>query len=206
MVSSVSPVLGELVQDLSHLLVHHRNVIERVGPIAFRRGVVGHIRRGMDLVGVVQPAWVELRRVVGVILRPVLAFVRRGEVEDGEERLVPAASAPMGLSAAFVPRLFRRDEIVVFLAVVGAVVAGVAQVGRVGPYKIGQSIAAPHVVRAERRGIHAGDQARPARSANAGDAKGVVVTHPPPLPGRRDGGCRRRRRHSSPDCSSCPRR
>lgn len=106
------------------------------------------------------------------------AFVRVHEIEHGKKRLARLAMFPVRLATpADVPGVGRCREIVILFRLIGAKLAGATQIGREGPNAIGQRCVATHVLRTDRRSIHARDQRRAGRGAHAGWRKGLRVTH-----------------------------
>jgi hypothetical protein len=71
----------------------------------------------------------------------------------------------------------RHVELVVRLGVVGAVIAGAAQVCGEAAHVGRRRVFAAHVAGAERRRVHARDEARAAWSAHGADGEGAGVTH-----------------------------
>ena len=65
-----------------------------------------------------------------------LAFVGGGVIEYGEEGLAVFAIFPVGFTGGFIPNFTTFGDVVVFFAVVGAIVAGFAEVLREELYVI----------------------------------------------------------------------
>ncbi len=144
-----------------------------------------------DLVVILRPVLAHLRRVrmiggdanvpglgdLPVRTRADLALVALGGIEDGEERLAGRALVPMGLVGGLIPDFARLAQVVILLAVVRAVVAGLAQELRIHPGAGGHGNHGAHVQSAGARGIHAGDDRRAGRSADRGDGPGAIEDH-----------------------------
>ena len=119
-----------------------------VGQVAADFGQVGQIGRNVDVFR--RDAWLAL----GFLVPEQRAFVRGGEIENGEEWLVLAAVFVMRPAGGFIPDgLVVAPEIVVGLGTVGAVVAGLFQVVDVRLVFLLNRIAAAHVLGAHGRGI-----------------------------------------------------
>ena len=149
--------------------------------------------------------------------REDLALVGDLEIEDREERLRPSRTVPpvRGL-AEIVPDRERHAELIVGLGAVAGEVAGGAQVLRerldverrhreVGPGQLRHAIfRRPHVLRANRRLIHAGDDRGAARRADRRGRERVRVADDW-LAKRSSVGVRASCRHRRRDAGSCPR-
>ncbi len=117
--------------------------------------------------------------------RPDLALVGRHEIEHRKEGLALGAIPPVGRGARFVPDRPRLSELVIRLGVVGAIVAGGAQI-------LGESLdlrrrnreigrghvplrfrGGAHVMGSDRALIHPGDDGGPTRRADARRGKGT---------------------------------
>ncbi len=114
-------ILLELAQDLPHLLIHRRDVVVGACQILTHEGRVRIIGRHTDMSGI-GDLWITLR------LGKSTALVRRGQIEDAEERLrgigpITPVSLPIGL----VPNRHRLAKLVVTLGGIGAVVTSHAQ-------------------------------------------------------------------------------
>src|SRR5687768_12359465 len=108
-------------------------------------------------------------------------LVRGHEIEHGKEGLPGLAAAPMSLRRALIPggadkrRLVR--QVVIGLDVVRAVIARGAQLGRKGLERRGYGKLRSQSLGAQRRGVHAGDEAGAGRRTDRSGRKGVGVAH-----------------------------
>ena len=104
----------------AHFSIRHLVIV--LSPIAAHFGCIGMISRNANF-----------RSVVNWRVRPLsnLALVTNREIEDREERLSFLAISPVSFLATVVPNLTRLFQVVVFLAVVGAVIAGLSQILRI---------------------------------------------------------------------------
>ena len=162
------PVGLQLVQhglDMAVQLAHPVVVAGHVLPDDRRVGPVRRQRR--------------LGRVVPLAARrpPARArLVRDGEVEHGEERLIPVrAIAPVGPPAGLVPRRPRRGELVVRLIAVRAVVSRRPEVLGEAPGLNRRHAPAAHPRRADSGRVHARDDARSGGRADGCVGEGRVV-------------------------------
>jgi hypothetical protein len=110
--------------------------------------------------------------------RADLALVALERIEHREERRAVLAVAPVGVLRRLVPHLPRLRDVVVLLRVVRAVPARLAEELREHLFPRGEGDHAPHVLRAEARGIHARDDGRPRRRADGRIRPAVRVEHP----------------------------
>ena len=118
------PGVVDFLERPADQLVHHGDAVVILRPVLAHLGCVRVIGRDANL-----------GRVVNLVFRgdpvPNLAFVTDRVVENGEERLALWPAAPVGIAAAGVPNLALLPQIVIFLRVVGAVVAQFTQICRV---------------------------------------------------------------------------
>ena len=147
--------LGDLIVILCPVLPHFRRIGMISGNANFGRVVHLFVRPGTDL-----------------------AFVADGVIEDRKKRLAFFAVFPVGFSARFIPDLARLFEIVIFFAVVGAVVTGFAQILRIHFEPVRQTGHASHVFGAGRGWIQSGDQRRSGGCAHRCRRPAVQIDHP----------------------------
>ena len=83
----------------------------------------------------------------------------------------------MSLATGLIPSILVVFELIVSFGVVGAKVTSVSQVDWERLDEIWQLSGASHVVRADRRLVHSGDDAAATRRANAGRCKRVCVAN-----------------------------
>ena len=147
------PRFFQFGQQRAHLLVQPRHLVVVVGPIQADLRRVRMIRRQDDL----------LRRHAvrtGILSRLGcdLALVTGRQIEDREERLARTPILVVSPGAALVPRLARVRHVIVGLRVVRAVIARLAEGHRVQRERVGDRHSAAVMLRAQRTGIHPGDQ------------------------------------------------
>jgi hypothetical protein len=169
-------VVGETVrlqfaQNATDLRIHHREPVVILRPVPPHLGQVRMIRRHAHPGGIMDA----VRRVNGV---PELAFVADGEVEHRKERLARLAVAVMRAGRGLVPDARRFDQVVVLLAVVRAIVTGLAQELREHLHKIRQPHLAAHVLGTGGWRIDARNDRRAGRRAHRCRRPRAQVTHP----------------------------
>ena len=113
------------------------------------------------------------RGVRGVFRRGDPALVAGRRVEDGEERLTGRPVPVVGPAAALVPGVAGVGDVVIGLGIVGAVVAGVAEVLGVEADRSGMRTRLRWCWMPSDDGVHPGDQGAPGRRADRGVGEGV---------------------------------
>ena len=169
------PVCRELSQDLADLTIHVGDVVVHARELLANRGRVGVVRRNRDLRRIGDERLPFPRRA----RRKDLTLVRHLEVEHREERLALVRPvAPVRVGTEVVPDREGHAELVVGLRAIAGVVAGRAQIlgkglhverrhREVRPGQLGHAVfGRPHVLRADRVLIHAGDDRGAARRAH----------------------------------------
>ena len=170
-------ILFKLAEDAGHLHVHGGDVVVVRCPVLANNGRVGVVGRQLGCFRIV--AHLGRDTIAAAFPAPFghadRAFVRNGEVEDGEERLIFRAVPPMGLPARFVPCGERRLELVIGLRVVRAVVSGGPEIFREALDLRRRHGSRPHVHGADGGRVHAGDDRRAARRADARNREAACV-------------------------------
>ena len=161
----------KLFQVLANPVVQHRDAIVVLRPVAPHFGRVGMVGWQARLRRIVKPVCVADRIAK-------LRLVRDRVIEDGEERLAVLSILPMGLAIGRVPHRAGLGQVVVLLAIIGAVVAGVSQELRIHPKARGQVDIRPHVLRARGGRIQSGNNSRACRGADRRVGNSVGVEHP----------------------------
>ena len=115
----------------------------------------------------------------GLPPRPQLALMAGAGIEHREEGLPSRPLLPMGFARGLIPNLLRRDEVVVFLDVVGAVITQLPQMLREQFHAGRQCHLTAHMLGTERRGEHAADERGAGRRADRGIRPGVAKQHAP---------------------------
>ena len=103
------------------------------------------------------------------------ALMRGVYVVHVEERLICIAVSPMGFAAQPAPGPFRHRKIVVCFGYITGIVSRLPEQLGKSFEKSRQSGRAAHVLRADGRGIHTGDQAGACGGADPGVGKGLGV-------------------------------
>ena len=146
-----------------------------------------------DNVVVLRPVLARLRRVgvvggdahlsgiveLAVWTHAQFALVTFLRVEHSEERLSGLAVAPMSLARGVVPDQAGLDEVVILFGIVGTVVAGFAKELREHFLAGGERHHTAHMLGAGGRGVHSGDNRRARRRAHGRAGPRVRVNHPP---------------------------
>ena len=158
----------EFLEALPSRSIGQRNLIIILRPILphFRR--VGVIRWHADLGGIVNG---------GVRALAELAFVTAGLVEDGEEGLTALAVLPRGFGGGFVPHALGFGEVVVLLAVVGAVITSFTEELRIHLRVLWHLRHAAHVLTTGGGRIHAHDDRRARSGADGGTRPRALEQH-----------------------------
>ena len=169
------PIGFELPEDLADLAVHVGDVVVHARELFADERRVGVVRRDHDARGICDE---RLPFTCGA-RRKYLALVRHFEVEDRKERLALVGPiAPVRARAEIVPDRKRHAELVVGLRAVARVITRRAQIfgkrlhierrhREVRPGQLGHAIfRRAHVLRADRRLIHARDDRRAAGRAH----------------------------------------
>ena len=164
-------IVLELLEDVTDLPVHLRDQIVVAGPDP------AHLRRVRKVRGQIRPGRI---MPVGQALEHLLvaviggALVGRHEVEHAEERLPGPPMTPVRRVPALIPTA-GRVEVVVRLGVVRRVVPALTQVLGERADGSGDADRGAQVLRAERTGVHAGNQRRPGWRADRGRRVGRRV-------------------------------
>ena len=103
--------------------------------------------------------------------------MRQVGIEYSEEGFAFGAVLPVGVPATLVPAWCVLVDIVVLLAVVGRVVAGLAQILRIDLHAPWQRHLAAHVLTTEGIGIGARDQDGAGRTAHSAIGVSMLVDH-----------------------------
>lgn len=118
--------------------------------------------------------------------------MRVGDVHDGEEglitALIPTLATPIGVDD--IPRAFRWRPVVIGFRMVGCVITGFAEILGESADERRRASAGAHMMRADSRRVHTGDQRRAGRSTGAPVGVGVRVDNAFPCEAvdvRRDG-------------------
>ena len=168
--------VGDLFELVAQPVVHRREALVDVGPVATGFGSIGVVgRQGGELAGVLQ--LVELQTLdvgrVGGAAPGIAALMRHLLIEDGKEGLAGRAIAPVRFGRVLVPGCGRHGKVVVGLRVVRAIVAGVAQILREAAHAGRKLDAAAHVHGAQSAGVDAGDDAGARGRADASHGIGA---------------------------------
>lgn len=165
----------ELIEDVLNLLVHDSDAIVVACPIGADDGGIGIVGGNIGLGGVVFFGEGIGEVVVLVIDVHGTGFVRGLDVEDGEERLgFVGAIAPVGLLVALIPGGTGGGKVVVGLGVVGAVIAGEAEVFGEAADIVGGDDVGAVVLAADGGGVHAGDDGVAAGGTDGSGGEGAV--------------------------------
>ena len=158
----------DFFEALASVGVGFADFVVVLGPVLADFGGVGVVGGDADVFGFGD---------LGVRAGADLAFVAFGGIEDGEEGLVFGAVFPGGVAGRGVPEFGGLAEVVVGFAVVGAVVAGLAEEFGVhlGAFRHGDHGA--HVDAAGAGRVEAGDDGGAGRGADWGDRPGFFEEH-----------------------------
>ena len=161
----------EFVKDVADLFVHCSNVVVVLCEVAPDDGGIGIVRRDFDL------CWI----VDGFLDVPAFAFMRNGDVNDGEKRCVFWAVLVSPVSTPGVPCSEGRVKLVIGLRVIRAIVTGHSEVlGETADvsrrYTLVTPERGPHVHRAEGAGVHSGDNRGTCGGTYRKGDKGICVT------------------------------
>ena len=177
----VEPVVFKLLDQIPRPVVHGGNEFVVTFPVFAGGGSLGVVRwKGGEGCRILALSGREGGGDLGVFLvAGDAAFMGSGEIEHGEERLRGVgAIAPMALIAGLIPDAFEGGfifgELVIRLTVVGRVITGLTEVGGEEFNLSRESSGTAHVLRADGRLIHAGDDRAPYGSANACGGVGVI--------------------------------
>ena len=147
-----------------------RNDVVVLGPILTDRGIIWMKRRQGDL------RWIVNRLVRS---RANFALMTYGGVEDREEGLAVWAIAPVRFGGRFIPEVSRQDEVVVFLRIVGAVVARISEEGGVGGFTCWCGHFGPHIVSTGGRRVEPANESGPSRGTYRGGRPGEIIAQTP---------------------------
>ncbi|OPZ06997.1 MAG: hypothetical protein BWZ10_02917 [candidate division BRC1 bacterium ADurb.BinA364] len=172
-------VFVQLIQNPADPVIQRRDQFVVIRPIAPRRRGVRIIGRQIQAVGIL--ALLRLERL-GQAREALLvcvdgAFVRSRNIEYREKGLALRSVFPVRARTGFVPDVLRHfRHLIIGLGVVRAVIACFAQIKRKEADVRRQGSRAAHVVSAERRMPHPGDDRRSVGRADSGDRVGVGKT------------------------------
>ena len=174
----VEPIFFEPGKQIAGPGIHRRDQLVIAFPILSHDGRVGIIRRQVQLIRVLALGRLEIFGDAFIFgLTGDAAFMAAGEIEDRKERPVFFAISPMRLIVRLIPGVAEVAGLVIGLGIVRAVIARPPEIGSEGLDVDRQLGVASHMVSANRRLIHAGNDSRATRCADAGGCKGVRITH-----------------------------
>jgi hypothetical protein len=116
----------QLVQPFPHQTIHQGNEIVQAGPVLADLGQIRMIGRELNRIGIDPGRRGDLFALYVPVdtLALQLAFMGDGDIEDGEEGLARRSIPVVSRLAGLIPdrRVAREVRVVIFLAVVGAVI------------------------------------------------------------------------------------